>query len=346
MARQISTVRGWLESAALAPPWALLHALPLEPAVRLGASLGPIVMAFDRRNRAIALRNLEIAFPEQNPAARLVILRDTYRNFGRMAAEWVHFFDLDSSNIERYVTYEGREHWDEAIRLSAGRGILVLTGHLGNFELLSVGHSLHGNPIALVQRPNRNPVIDRAVAARRLRQGNLTISRKGAGREVLRLLRQNWMVAVPLDLDVRHGIFVNFFSRPASTSDALARLALATRAPVLPAFMVREGISTRHRITILPPIEAVRGSRRHTAAESLADHRGSDHGEANLSGMNGAAGYSNSANRRSADRDDAVRHYTQQFTSIIESMIRLHPDHWNWIHRRWKTRPPGEPRFY
>jgi len=306
MARQIGTVRGWLESAALAPPWAMLRALPLERAVRVGAAIGPLAMALDRGNRAIAMRNLEIAFPEKDLAERLEILRDTYRNFGRMAAEWVHFFDLDRANIEQYVTYEGREHWDEAIRLSAGRGILVLTGHFGNFELLSLGHSLHGNPIALVQRPNRNPVIDRAVAARRLRNGNLTISRKGAGREVLRLLRQNWMVAVPLDLDVRDGIFVDFFSKPAATSDALARLAIATRAPVLPAFMVREGISTRHRITILPPIMTL----------------------------------------RSPDRDLALHDYTQQFTSIFEGMIRRHPDHWNWIHRRWKTRPPGEPRFY
>ncbi len=306
MARQVSTLRGWIEFAGIAPPWAVLRALPLERAVRVGASLGSIAMTLDRGNRAIAMRNLTIAFPKIDDSARLAILRDTYRNFGRMAAEWVHFFELNPGNIERYVTYDGREHWDEAIRLSAGRGIVVLTGHFGNFELLSVGHSLHGNRIAIVQRPNRNPVIDRAVAARRMRNGNLTVSRKGAGREILRLLRQNWMVAVPLDLDVRHGVFVDFFSLKASTSDALARVAIATRAPVLPAFMVREGNSTRHRITLFPPIAAVRGG----------------------------------------DRDEAVRAYTQEFTGLFEQMVRRHPDHWNWIHRRWKTRPPGESRFY
>lgn len=306
MARQIGALRGRVEWAGMAPLWAVLRALPLERAVRLGAAVGPIAMAFDRGNRSIAIRNLTIAFPEIDDAARLSILRDTYRNFGRMAAEWVHFFELNPGNIENYVTYEGREHWDEAIRLSNGRGILVLTGHFGNFELLSLGHSLHGNRIAIVQRPNRNPIIDRAVAARRLRNGNLTVSRKGAGREILKLLRQNWMVAVPLDLDVRRGVFVDFFSLKASTSDALARIAIASRAPVLPAFMVREGTSTRHRITLFPPIAAVRGD----------------------------------------DRDDAVRDYTQQFTTLFEAMVRRHPDQWNWIHRRWKTRPPGEARFY
>src|ERR1700722_468483 len=298
MARQVGALRGWVEFAGIAPPWALLRALPLERAVRVGAAAGSIAMALDRGNRPIAMRNLAIAFPEIDEAARLAILRDTYRNFGRMAAEWVHFFEINPGNIDRSVTYDGREHWDEAIRLSAGRGIAVLTGHFGNFELLSLGHSLHGNRIAIVQRPNRNPIIDRSVAARRLRNGNLTISRKGAGREMLRLLRQNWMVAVPLDLDVRRGVFVDYFGLKASTSDALARIAIASRAPVLPAFMVREGTSTRHRITLFPPIVAARGD----------------------------------------DRGDAVREYTQQFTSLFEAMVRRYPDQWNWIHRRWKRR--------
>src|SRR5882672_215987 len=246
MARQIGVVRGWVECAGIALPWAILRAFPLERAVRVGATMGSLAMTLDRANRPIAMRNLAIALPAMDPAGHLALLRNTYRNFGRMAAEWVHFYELNPSNIERYVTYADREYWDEAIRLSAGRGILVLTGHFGNFELLSMGHSLHGNRLAIVQRRN----------------GNLTVSRKGAGREVLRLLRQNWMVAVPLDLDVRNGVFVDFFSLKAATSDALARVAIATRAPVLPAFMVREGTSTRHRITLLPPIEALRGGDR------------------------------------------------------------------------------------
>jgi Kdo2-lipid IVA lauroyltransferase/acyltransferase len=306
MPRQVGALRGWAEWAALAAPWALLRALPLERAVRAGAAVGSLAMAFDRVNRRIAVRNLDIAFPERSPAERIAILRRTYCNFGRMAAEWVHFFELTPANIERYVSYDGRENWDEAIRLSAGRGILVLTGHFGNFELLSVGHSVHGNRLAIVQRPNRNPIIDRAVAARRQHYGNLTLARKGAARDLMRLLRDDWMVAVPLDLDVRRGVFVDFFTLKASTSEALARVAMATGAPVLPAFMVREGATTRHRITILPVIETVRDSNR--AAAVLAN--------------------------------------TQHYTNTIETMIRRYPDHWNWIHRRWKTRPPGEPRFY
>ena len=293
------------------PPWALLRALPLERAVRLGAAMGTAAMALDRVNRPIAMRNLEIAFPEIDRAGRLRILRDAYRNYGRMAAEWTQFPTLPRAAVTRMVGYAGRENWDEAIRLSSGRGILTLTGHFGNFELLSAAHAAHGNRIALVARLIRNPVIDRAVVARRGRFGAESIPRKGAGRAVIRRLRDDWMVAVPLDLDVRDGLFVDFFSLPAATSPALARLAIATGAPVLPAFIVREGASPRHRITILPPLRiAGEGARGGPARAELA------------------------------------RAETQRYNAAIEAMVRRHPDHWNWIHRRWKTRPPGEPRFY
>jgi len=306
MARQIGPLRAWAEFAALAPPWALLRLLPLERAVRVGAAMGLAASAFDRHNRSIARRNIAIAFAAKSESERGGILRATYRNFGRMIAEWVHFLELGPANIERYVTYEGREYWADAIRRSDGRGIAILTGHFGNFELLSLAHSIYGNRVAIVQRPNRNPVLDNAIAARRQRFDNLTVARKGAARQVAQLLHNDWMVAVPLDLDTRHGVFAHFFGLPAATSPALARLAMATGAPVLPAFMVREGDTPRHRITFLPVIELC----------------------------------------SSGDRRECVRENTQRFTDVIESMIRRYPDHWNWIHRRWKTRPHGEPRFY
>jgi KDO2-lipid IV(A) lauroyltransferase len=306
MARQTGPLRAWAEFAALALPWAVLRALPLESAVRAGAAAAAIGAALGGSNRSVAMRNLVIAFPELDLNARRAILLYTYRNFGRMGAEWVHFFQLNRTNIERYVTYAGRQNWEEATRISNGRGILILTGHFGNFELLSGAHSIYGNRVAIIQRPNRNPLLDAAVTARRVRFGNLAVARKGAGMEVVRLLRKDWMVAVPLDLDTRNGVFVDFFSLKASTSDALARIAMASGAPVLPAFMVREGTSTRHKIEFLPMIETV----------------------------------------KTRDRAQSVRDNTERYTATIEAMIRRYPDHWNWVHRRWKTRPPGEARFY
>ncbi len=306
MARQIGPVQARIEYTGITAVTAALRAMPLERAVRAGARLGGWAMNFDRPNRPIALKNLEIAFPEMTPADRLNILRKMYRSWGRMLAEWTHLPELSRANIEQVATYEGKENWDEAERRSNGHGILVLTAHFGNFELLPIAQSIYGYRLAIVHRPLRNPLIDAAIRAERVKYGNRIIERKAGGREVMRMLRQNWMIAIALDLDVRKGVFVDFFGTPASTSDGVARISLASGAPVMPAFMVREGDSVHHKIKILPAFFP----------------------------------------EKTRNREALVRQYTQLYSDTVEQVIREHPDHWNWIHRRWKTRPQGEPRFY
>jgi Kdo2-lipid IVA lauroyltransferase/acyltransferase len=268
--------------------------------------MGALAMRLDRFDRPVAMRNLEIAFPDLDKARRLKILRAAYENWGRTIAEWMHFDTLRPDNVARFASYRGMENWKRAEEMSAGRGVLILTAHFGNWELLIIAHSMYGHRVAIVHRPLRNPLIDAAVSATRTRFGNRIVERKGAARGVLRLLKDNWMVGVPLDLDVRRGVFVDFFSLKASTTDSLARLAITTGVPVVPVFIVRDGVSTHHWLEVMEPLEAI----------------------------------------RCADREESVRVNTQRYTSIIESVIRRHPDHWNWIHRRWKTRPPGEARFY
>ena len=275
MARQIGPIQARIEYTGITAVTAALRAMPLERAVRAGARLGGWAMNLDRFNRPIALKNLEIAFPEITPAARLAILRKMYRSWGRVLAEWTHMPELSRANIEQVVTYEDKENWDEAERRSNGRGILVLTGHYGNFELLPIAHSIYGYHLAMVHRPLRNPLVDAAICAERIRHGNRLIARKAGGREMMRMLRQNWMIAVALDLDVRKGVFVDFFGMPACTSDGVARLSIATGAPVLPAFMVRQGDTIHNKIKILPAIYAEKTPqpRRRRARVHAALHR-------------------------------------------------------------------------
>jgi KDO2-lipid IV(A) lauroyltransferase len=306
MPRQITGWEARLEYLPVSASVRVLHAMPRERAVRFGARLGGLAAVLDRFNRPVAMRNLTLAFPDLGAPARLAILRASYRNWGRMLAEWVHCDSLGPENIARYVSYEHRDYWDAATAATNGCGFVV-TGHFGNFELLALAHSIYGYRIAIVHRPLRNPLIYAAVNQARARFGNRSIARRGAGRAIMGLIREGrWGIAMPLDLDVRRGVFVDFFSYPASTNDGPARLAMMTRLPVVPAFMVREGTSLHHRITIMPPVELV----------------------------------------YDGEREETVRENTQRLVKPIESIIRRHPDHWNWIHRRWKTRPPGEPRFY
>ncbi len=306
MPRQIFGPRAWLEYAPFAAFYHVFRRIPLEPAVRYGAAIGGLAAKLDRVNRPVAMRNLEIAFPRSSSRERLNILTAAYRNWGRAAAEWCHFEQFTAQNIGRFVVPDGVQNLFRAEELSGGRGILFLSAHFGNFELLILACSLYGFPITLVQRPLRNPLIAAQVNRARERAGNATLARRRAGRTVLRLLQENRMVGLVIDLDVRRGVFVDFFSLPACTTEAPAKLALTSRAPLVPGFIVRDGAAPRHRIVVLPPLEIV----------------------------------------NEVPRDEAVRLCTQRFTVAFEDMVRRYPDHWNWIHRRWKTRPPGEPRFY
>ena len=306
MARQIAGARARLEYAAFAVAKRMLAALPLPSAMRTGAALGTIAMQLDRINRPIAMRNLELAFPEADISRRLAILREMYRNWGRVAAEWAHLGEINRDNITRFAVYDDPEYVEYLKRNFFGRGALCLTAHFGNTELMAAANSLYGLPIAIVGRPLRNPLIDAAVSASRMSFGSRIVTRGNVGRQILGLLRSNTVVAFALDLDVRRGVFVDFFSHKACTSDGLARLAMATRVPVVPVFIVRQDASSSHRIKVLPPVEIV------------AD----------------------------GNQQDSVRENTQRFTKVLEEVIRRNPDHWNWIHRRWKTRPVGEPSLY
>jgi Kdo2-lipid IVA lauroyltransferase/acyltransferase len=306
MPRQIGAFRANLEYLPVAALMRMFAAMPLERALKVGASLGSVAMRLDAGNRPIGVKNLEIAFPELDRGARLNILAGMYRNWGRVLAEWPHSRGLSRDNIENFVTYDGMENLRAALPLAEKRGGIILTAHYGNFELLPLAHSIYGYPLAMIHRPNRNPAIDRAIRGVRTSFGAEIIERKQAGLAMVKYLRRKFQVAVALDLDVRDGVFVDFFGKKACTSDGVARIAMAARAPIVPAFMVREGESPRHRITVLPMLDLM----------------------------------------ASGDREECAHENTQRMTTAIETMIRRHPDHWNWIHRRWKTRPEGESRIY
>jgi KDO2-lipid IV(A) lauroyltransferase len=306
MARQASGAAVRVEYALFAAGRGTLRALPLPKAAAFGVCLGAITAAGDRFNRPVAMRNLEIAFPDWTYGQRLETLKAMYRNWGRMAAEWCHLHELTAANVGRFVHYEGLENWKRGLELSGGRGGFIFTGHFGNFELMMTAHALCGNPVAVVHRPLRNPLIDREVSFIRTRFGNQMIERKGAAAEIKSVLQHAGVVGIPIDLDVRRGVFVDFFSLKACTTTSLARLAIAANRPAVPGFIVRQGTSLHHRMLALPPLDVV----------------------------------------REGDREEAIRETTQRATRVVEDMIRQYPDHWNWIHRRWKTRPPGEERFY
>jgi KDO2-lipid IV(A) lauroyltransferase len=298
----------YLEYAIFRAGFAFFALLPRRLALAAGALLGELFYRLDFPHRRIALFNLRLAFPDKSDAERRAILRRSCRNLGRVAAEFCHLPALTPESVRAYVRFDDPEHWQTALAGVADSGALILTGHFGNFELLAYAHALFGYPITLVHRPMRNPLVDRAITDLRSRAGTTSLAKKTAAKAALRALREHRLVAIPSDQNQtrRYGVFVDLFGLPASTTPGPARLAMLSRAPVVPVFLVRDGESDTHRIVILPEVEMV----------------------------------------RSGDREADVVANTQRCTAVIEEMMRRHPDQWIWFHKRWKTRPEGEPRLY
>ena len=280
--------------------------LPLQTALFVGARLGRCAYYFSSRLRRTGLRNLELAFPELDQSERGRLLRGCFENLGRLLGVFSQFATAEAQHLQSMIMCEGLEHLDAA--RASGRGVILFTGHVGAWELSSFALSLFGYPLSFLVRRIDNPKIETLVDARRERLGNRTIDKRSAAREMLQIMQSGGTLGILVDLNTldREGIFVDFFGVPASTTFMLAKLALRTDALVLPVFAPWDPQSRRFLLKIGEPL----------------------------------------AVERSGNDEDDVRRLTQLFTGVVEEYVRRYPDQWLWIHRRWKTRPPGEPGIY
>lgn len=208
------------------------------------------------RRRSTALRNLELAFPEKTDAERAAIARGVFRTLGIVTAEFFDLPRLTRENIGDLVQAEGLEHCLNA--LARGRGVLMFGAHFGNWELEAVAVSLLVKPLVVIYRPLDNGIFDALAMNVRTATGNRTVAKTKSMRTMLRNLHNNEILGILIDqnVDWYEGPFVEFFGKPACTSEGLALLALHTGAPVLPAYMVRLP-DNRYRLVIGPEVELI-----------------------------------------------------------------------------------------
>ena len=251
-------------------------------------------------------RNLQLALPELSADERRNLLLGSFRNLGRLLGLFSHLAKDDPAALQDLIDGRGLEHIDAARQ--NGRGVILFTGHIGAWELTSFGLSLFGYPLSFLVRRIDNPKVESLVDRTRERFGNRTIDKRSAAREMLQVLQAGGTLGILIDLNTlgREAIFVDFFGVPAATTFIVAKLALRTGAAVLPVFAPWDKEQRRYILEIGQPV--------------------------NFDSTN--------------DESDNVRRLTQTLTSIVEQHVRHYPDQWLWIHRRWKTRPPGEPDIY
>ncbi|MGA7630309.1 MAG: lysophospholipid acyltransferase family protein [Terriglobales bacterium] len=299
-------MRERLEYALVWPFIKGIGLLPRPVARAIGITLGLTVYALHGRLRRVGLRNLALAFPEMPETERRRLLRGEFISLGRQLAEVCLFPRYTRENVSRTIVYDGFENFERAY--ARGKGVLFLTGHIGAWELSAFAHSLNRHPLSIVMRSLDNPYIDRLLQGYRTMHGNRTVDKDDFVRGLLGAMRAGETVGILMDTNMTppQGVFVDFFGIPACTASGLARIALRTDAAVVPGFTVWDTKQRKYILRFEPAIELI----------------------------------------RTADNESDIIANTAKFTKAIEEIIRRYPDQWLWVHRRWKTRPPGEPPLY
>jgi Kdo2-lipid IVA lauroyltransferase/acyltransferase len=285
-----------VETAVASALLAAARWLPRPFVVALGAGMGELAYRLDRKHTHVALDNLQSAFDHTlSLAERRRITRACWRHYGRITADAAAFPRLAPSEIGTRIRYEGLDTLKAAY--GEGRGVLVVSGHFGHWELIAYMQGFLGLPMLMITKPMKNPRLERALASVRTGSGNVIVAKDNAVREVLKALGRGIGVAVMIDQDARgSGIFVPFFGRPSSTITTAGTLHLRTGAAVVAAFSYPEP-GGAWRITY----------------ERMT-----------FPGLTG-------------DRDRDARRITEETTALLESKIRERPELWMWMHRRWKT---------
>jgi len=271
--------------------------LTAAQAQRLGRRIGWFLDHGVRFRRDEVQNNIRRCFPEKNEAECSDILERMYANFGQLIVESVRMGTIDLSYFKEQVDVVNMRYTLDAI--NQGKGVVFLTAHIGNFELLAMMAGVYNVKMSIIVKPIRPPALNEYFCRTRARFGVNMLPPKHSFRDCIAALKRNETVGFILDQNMKRnrGVFVDFFGRPACTSPGLAMMSAQCGSPVVPCFMLRMP-DGRHRAVVHPPLPPP------------ADMK-----------------------------PDTIHAATQTYTRIIEEAVRANPDQWIWVHRRWRTQP-------
>lgn len=297
-----------LEYAAAKSVLTGLGMLPAPAAIAVGKSMGRVFYLLAGDLRRTAAINLRLAFPDKSEEERSALIRECFDSLGRELGLFSQFATRSQEELRNIIDPIGFEHLDSAIE-KHGRRLILWTAHLGAWELTSFGFSFLGYPFTFLVRRIDNPHIEDMVDRVRMRFGNKTLDKLSAARSMLKILRSGETpLGLLFDLNALddEAIFVDFFGVPAATSFIISKLAVRTNAPLIPVLAPWSEEKGKFQLIVSPPVVP----------------------------------------EITGDEEADVRRLTTRLSLMIEDRIRQHPGQWLWVHKRWKTRPPGEPPIY
>src|SRR5215207_3775968 len=301
-------LRTYLEYAPVKFVLATLGRLQPRTAYRVGQSLSKVAYLLAKGLRRTGEINLRLAFPEKTDEERAALLRECFDSLGRQLGAFSQMASRSREELKQLIEVHGWENF-EKMRAERGEQSIYFTCHLGSWEMTSFGVSMLGFPLTFLVRRLDNPKIEELVDGVRTKFGNKTIDKLSAARSMIKILRsgESALGLLP-DLNTLddEAIFVDFFGVPAATTFVVAKLAVRTNTPLVPFFAPWSEEKGKYLLIVEPPI--------------LAECTG--------------------------DEEADVRRVTTEVTRRAENQIRQYPGQWLWIHKRWKTRPPGEPKIY
>lgn len=301
-------LRTFLEYSAAKSVLTTLSRMPPATAMKIGRAMGGLAYVLARDLRRTAATNLRLAFPEKSDEERAALVRGCFDSLGRLLGFFSQMSSRSEDELKQLVDVQGWENL-EAAKEANGDKLFLYTGHLGAWELTSFGFSLLGHRFTFLVRRIDNPRIEEMVDSVRKRFGNETMDKLSAGRSMLKILRGGkTSIGLLPDLNTLddEAIFIDFFGVPAATNFLFAKFALRTNTPVIPVFSPWDEEKGKYLIIVEPPVSF----------------------------------------ERTDDEEENVRRLTKVITERIENQIRRYPSQWLWVHKRWKTRPPGEPGIY
>ncbi|HPO14002.1 MAG TPA: hypothetical protein PLI09_11195 [Candidatus Hydrogenedentes bacterium] len=271
----------------------LTRVLPLPVSRVIAVTIGRLAYHLIPRIKKVGFANLDLAFGDAVPQEhKRRIVKGVVRNLAIVAAEFAHMPRLAKRQYKGYVTIKGMEHCDFT------KGFLAIGGHLGNWEWMASVLSSHGYKTAEIVRPFDDPVLNDAIDRTRQAAQIRTIPKDEAGADVIRLLKEGWIVGVLIDQSPRHNaVPVTFFGESCWATIAPVMVAVRAKVPIHPVSMFRDA-KGKYTLQFYPALEI---------------------------------------NRSGNLRQDIVTN-TQQCQDFFENLVRVHPDQWLWLHRRWKHR--------